>query len=72
MQFLIIKMNFIFDDNIFAFGMHKKFSQLFSVGPKNPVTPGTSFSNGILSQFLKFSLIFMKCANEIISYRTIG
>ena len=40
-------------------GMHKKFSQVFSVGPKTPVTPGTSLSNGILPQFLKFSLIFM-------------
>ena len=40
-------------------GMHKKFSQVFSVGPKNPVTPGTSLSNGILPQFLKVSLIFM-------------
>ena len=56
----------ILDDNIFAFkwlheqiGMHKKFSQVFSVGPKNPVTPGTSLSNDILPQFLKFSLIFM-------------
>ena len=40
-------------------GMYKKFYQVFSVGPKNPVTPGTSLSNGILPQFLKFSLIFM-------------
>ena len=40
-------------------GMHKKFSQVFIVGQKNPVTPGTSLSNGILHQFLKFSLIFM-------------
>ena len=64
MQFHIIKMNFILDDNIFAFlksgcieqiGMHKKFSQVISVGPK---TSGTSLSNGILPQFLKFSLIF--------------
>ena len=39
--------------------MHKKFSQVFSVGPKNPVTPSTSLSNGILPQFLKFSLVFM-------------
>ena len=60
-------MNFILEDNIFAFvsgcieqiSMHKKFSQVFSVGSKNPVTPGTSLSNGILPQFLKFSLIFM-------------
>ena len=66
MQFHIIKMNFILDDNIFAFkccieqiGMHKKFSQVFSVCPKNPFTPGTSLSNGILPQFLKFLLIFM-------------
>ena len=34
-------------------------SQVYSVGPKTPVTPGTSLSNGILPQFLKFSLIFM-------------
>ena len=40
-------------------GMHKKFSQVFSVGPKNPVTPGTSLSNGIMPPVLKFSLIFM-------------
>ena len=40
-------------------GTHKKFSKVLSVGPKNPVTPGTSLSNGILSQFLKFSLIFV-------------
>ena len=66
MQFHIIKMNFILDDNIVAFngcieqiGMHKNFSQVFSVDPKTPVTPGTSLSNGILTQFLKFSLIFM-------------
>ena len=69
MQFHIIKMNFILDDNTCIFlhlsgcieqiGMHKKFSIVFSVGPKTPVTPGTSLSNGILSQFLKFSLIFM-------------
>ena len=59
-------MNFILEDNILhlsgyieQIGMHKKFSQVFSVGPKTPVTPGTSLSNGILSQFLKFS-------NEII------
>ena len=67
MQFHIIKMNFIvIDDNILhlsgcieQIGMHKKFSQVFSVGPKTAVTPGTSLSNGVLSQFLKFSLIFM-------------
>ena len=66
MQFHIIKMNFILDDNILhvsgcieQIGMHKKFSQVFSVGPKTPVNPGTSLSNGILPQFLKFSLIFM-------------
>ena len=40
-------------------GMNKKFSQVFSVDPKKPVTPGTSLSNGILPQFLKVSLIFM-------------
>ena len=40
-------------------GMHKKFSQVFSVGKKKTVTPGTSLSNGTLPQFLKFSLIFM-------------
>ena len=39
--------------------MHKKFSQVFSVGPKTPFTPGTSLSNGILPQFLKFSLKFI-------------
>ena len=66
MQFHIIKMNFILDANILhlsgcieQIGMHKKFSQVFSVGPKTLVTPGTSLSNGILPQFLKFSLIFM-------------
>ena len=59
-------MNFILEDNILhlsscieQIGMHKKFSQVFSVGPKNPVTPGSSLSNGILSQFLKFALIFI-------------
>ena len=40
-------------------GMHKKLSQVFSVGPKTPVNPGTSLSNGILPQCLKFSFIFM-------------
>ena len=76
MPFHKIKMNFILDDNIFSFngcieqiGMHRKFSQVFSVGPKTPVTPGTSLSNGILSHFLKFSLIF---TNMQFSYRTIG
>ena len=66
MQFHIIKMNFVLDDIflhlnvcIKQIGMHKKFSQVFSVGPKTPVIPGSSLSNGILSQFLKFSLIFM-------------
>ena len=66
MQFHIIKMNFIFEDNILhlsgcieQIGMHKKFSKVFSVGPKTPATAGTSLSNCILSQFLKFSLIFM-------------
>ena len=66
MQFHIIKMYFILEDNILhlsgcieQIGMHKKFSQVFSVGPKTPVTPGTSLSTGILPQFLKFSLIFM-------------
>ena len=66
MQFHIIKMNFILEDNIFALsgcieqiGMHKNFSQVFSVGKKTPVTPGTSLFNGILSQSFKFSLIFM-------------
>ena len=39
-------------------GMHKNFSQVFRVGPKKPVIPGTSLSNGILPQCLKFSLIF--------------
>ena len=59
-------MNFILDDNILHLsgcieqtGMYKKFSQVISVGPKTSVTPGTSLSNGILPQFLKFSLIFM-------------
>ena len=66
MQFHIIKMNFILEDPFFAckwlheqIGLHKKFSQVFSVGQKNTVIPGTSLSNGILPQFLKFSLIFM-------------
>ena len=62
MQFHIIKMNFILDDNIFAFKwLHwtNWHAQVFSVGPKNPFTPGTSLSNDILPQFLKFSLIFM-------------
>ena len=47
-------------------GMHKKFSQVFSVGPKPPVTPGTSLSNGILPQFLKFFINVHEYANEII------
>ena len=34
-------------------GMCKKFSQVFSVGPKTPVSPGTSLSYGVLPQFLK-------------------
>ena len=62
----MIKMNFILEDNILhlsgcieQIGMHKKFSQVFSVGPKTPVAPGTSLSNGILPHFFKFSLIFM-------------
>ena len=66
MQFHIIKMNFILDDIflhlsgcIEQIGMHKKFAQVFSVGQKTQVIPGTSLSNGILTQFLKFSLIFM-------------
>ena len=46
-------------------GMHKKFSQVFSVGPKTPVTPGTSLFNGILPQILKFSLIFMNIKMSI-------
>ena len=50
-------------------GMHKKFSQVFSV---DPGTPGTSLSNGILPQFLKFSLIFMNMQMRQFSYRTIG
>ena len=61
MQFHMIKMNFILDDNILhlsgcieQIGMHMKFSQVFSVGPKTQVTPGTSLSNGILPQFLYF------------------
>ena len=68
MQFHIIKMNFILEDNTFAFkwlhctNWHAQ--GIFSgvrVGPKNPVIPGTctSLSNAILPQFLKFSLIFM-------------
>ena len=59
-------MSFILDDNILhlsgcieQIGMHKKFSQVFSVGPITTVTPGTSLPNGILPQCLKFSLIFM-------------
>ena len=59
-------MNFILDDNILhlsgcieQIGMHKKFSQVISVGSKTSVTPGTSSSNGILPQLLKFSLKFM-------------
>ena len=65
MQFHMIKMNLFLmtiflhlSDCIEQIGMHKKFSQVFSVGPKSPATPGTSLSNGILPQFLKFSLIF--------------
>ena len=60
-------MNFILEDNNFLhlsdcieqIGVQKKFSQVFSVGKKNPVAPGTSLSNGILPHFLKFSFIFM-------------
>ena len=47
--------------------MHKKLSQVFSVGPKTPVAPGTSLSNGILPHF--FFEIFInnnEYANEII------
>ena len=65
-QFHIIKMHFILGDNIFLhlssyieqIGMHKKF-QCVQCSPITPVTPGTSLSNGILPQFLKFLLIFM-------------
>ena len=67
MQFYIIKNEFHSLMTIFLhlsgcieqIGMHKKFSQVFSVGPKTQDTPGTSLSNGILTHFLKFSLIFM-------------
>ena len=47
-------------------GMHKKFSQVFSVGPKHPVTPGTSLSNGILSLFFEVFINIHEYANEII------
>ena len=47
-------------------GMHKKFSQVFSVGPKTPVTPGTSLSNGILPQFFEVFINIHEYANEII------
>ena len=47
-------------------GMHKKFSQVFSVGPKNPVTPGTSLSNGILPQLFEVFINIHEYANEII------
>ena len=47
-------------------GMHKRFSQVFSVGPKTQVTPGTSLSNGILPQFLKFFINIHEYTNEII------
>ena len=45
-------------------GMHKKFSQVFSVGPKNPVTPGTSlwYSVPIFEVFININ----EYANEII------
>ena len=37
-------------------GMYKKFSQVFSVGTKHSVTPGTSLSNCIQPQFLIFHI----------------
>ena len=48
-------------------GMHKKFSQVFSVGPKNPVTPGSSLSNGIHSaSIFEVFITIHEYANEII------
>ena len=59
-------MNFILDDNIFVFKwLHRTnwhAQEIFSgvqCRSKNPVTPGTSVPNGILPQFLKFSLILI-------------
>ena len=46
--------------------MHKKFSQVFSVGPKTQFTPGTSLSNGILSHFFEVFINTHEYANEII------
>ena len=46
--------------------MHNKFSQVFSVGPKTPVTPGTGLSNGIMPQFLEVFINIHEYANEII------
>ena len=46
--------------------MHKKFSQVFSVGPKTPVIPGTSLSNGILPQLFEGFINIHEYANEII------
>ena len=73
MQFHIIKLKFILGDPVFAFkwlheqiGMHKKFSQVFSAGPKNPVIQGTSLSNGILPQFFEVFINIHEYANEII------
>ena len=47
-------------------GIRKKFSQVFSVGTKTPVTPGTSLSNGILSQFFEVFINIHEYTNEII------
>ena len=44
-------------------GMHKKFSQVFSEGQKNPVTPGTSLSNGTIFEVF---INIHEYANEII------
>ena len=67
MQFHIIKMNFIFEDNILAFkwsnGTHWHAQEIvLSVQCRDnyPSYPlGTRCSNGFLTQFLKISLIFM-------------
>ena len=47
-------------------GIHKKFSQVFSVGPNTPVTPVTSLSNGILPQCFEVFINIHEYANEII------
>ena len=45
--------------------MHKKFSRVFSVGPKTPVTPGTSLSQWYSASILDVFINIHEYANEI-------